>query len=61
MAPAWEDLVPLLTVTAVMGSRAMTPDKDIMTVSIRKADNNSFYSLVRRNYFLFLFIFSSEI
>jgi hypothetical protein len=35
-----------------MGPGAITPDKDIKTASIRKADNNNFYSLVGRNYSL---------
>jgi hypothetical protein len=30
----------------------MTPDKDIKTASIRKADSNNFYSLVGRDYSL---------
>jgi len=29
----------------------MTPDKDIKTASIRKADSNNFYSLAGKNFF----------
>jgi len=36
----------LLTVTAVTGPGAITPDKDIKIASNKKADSNNFYSLV---------------
>jgi len=35
----------LLTVTAVTGPGAITPDRDIKTASNKKADSNNFYSL----------------
>jgi hypothetical protein len=47
----------LLTVTAVTGPGAITPDKDIKTASNKKADSNNSHSLTGNDFLKKIMIF----